>query len=189
MISFSEMSKVTWYSRLLSLLFVFGIFPTIVFFIGKRYQETVTVIINSEKAQALAIDNQVYFANNANTASGQAAITENKNILGEWINHQDGKYVMKVKDSNIFYELYEGKIITTGSWVLRNNLPDTKIGSMPQGVYLQKTSVDSNGEEKSFFYKVEFLDNSRMTLNYLENDKALSFSKISTSTTTPTLGE
>ncbi len=184
MISFSEMSKVTWYSRLLSLLFIFGIFPTIVFFIGKRYQETVTAIIKAERAQAIAIDNQVYFANTSNTASGPATIVENRNILGEWLNHQDGKYVMKVKDSNIFYELYEGKVVTTGSWVLRDKLPNTKIGSMPQGIYLQKTSINQAGEEDTFFYKVEFLDDSRMTLNYLENDKALSFSKISTTTST-----
>ncbi len=72
MVSFSEMSRVTWYSRLLSLLFIFGIFPTLVFFIGRRYQETVTVIIRAEQAQAIAIDNQIYTTQSANRA------TENK---------------------------------------------------------------------------------------------------------------
>lgn len=184
MLSFSEMNKVTWYSRLLSILFIFGVFPTIVFFVGKRYQETVTVIIKAEKAQAVSLSNNVFFAN---SASGPAAIIENNNILGEWISNQDGKYVMKVNNSNIYYEFYEGKVVSSGSWILRSNLPNEKIGSQTNGIFLQKVSVSNKGEE-NVLYKVEFLDNSRMTLNFLENGAALSFSKISSSTATSSKG-
>lgn len=175
MFSLSSMNKVTWYSRLFSLVFIFGIFPTIVFFVGRRYQDTVTVIIKAEKAQSAALYNHVYFAN---SSGAPAAIIENRSILGEWINHQDGKYVMKVKDSNIYYEEYNGKLVSSGSWILRSNLPSDKVGSLPQGVYLQKITLNKEGVEDSLFYKVEFLDGSRMTLSFLENDAAISFSKL-----------
>lgn len=176
MFSLSKMNEVTWYSRLLALLFIFGIFPTIVFFIGKRYQETMTVLVKAEKAQHAVINNNVYFSN---PAIGQAAIIENNNILGEWISNQDGKYVMKVNDTNVFYEVYDGRLISSGSWILRSDLPGDYIGARSNGTFLQKITFDKNGKEKSDFYKVEFLDGSRMTLNLFESGGALSFSKAS----------
>ncbi len=49
MIKLSEMNSVTWYSRLFTILFIFGVFPIIVFFIGRRYQETVTTIVEADE--------------------------------------------------------------------------------------------------------------------------------------------
>ena len=80
---------------------------------------------------------------------------------------------MKVNNSNIYYEFYAGKVVSSGSWILRSNLPSDKIGAQTHGTYLQKISVNKEGVEDSVYYKVEFLDGSRMTLNYLENGSAL----------------
>lgn len=175
-----SISTVTWYSRLLTIVFIFGIFPVLVFVIGKRYQETVTILTDGNRASYELQENDVYFANAAQ--AGNSAAT--KKILGEWTNQQDSKYVMKVKDTNIFYEFYEDQPVTAGSWIIRKDLNGTKFSSMPNGTYLQKNILNNKGETETLFYKVVIADGTNLSLSYLENGGALTFLKKGVATST-----
>lgn len=47
-----EWYEVTWYSQLLTLIFCFGVLPTLGFYIGTQYQQTIDAISASNTFQA-----------------------------------------------------------------------------------------------------------------------------------------
>lgn len=49
-----KFSQVTWYSKLLTLIFFLGVFPFIAFYVGRQFEKVVTVHFDAETAAYLA---------------------------------------------------------------------------------------------------------------------------------------
>ncbi len=169
-----KFNVVTWYSRLLSYFFIFGIFPVIVFWIGVRYNQTVEVLSFSYISASAAYLDGAYDTKSFQGAGSHAARLA---IAGTWVDHKDGGHEMIIKPDNMFYEKNDGLVTGSGSWMIRDSLPNTEYSHLPTGLYLQKNSLDMNGIEKTTYYKVLMLNVTTLDISSLDNGSAMSFSK------------
>lgn len=175
-----QFNQVTWYSRLLTFLFVFGVFPVIVFVIGKRYQETVMVLSYAESSAYALHATGTY---EATAYAGKGSLKAERQIVGDWVSDTDAKYKIKIKSINTFYDLYRDKIIASGSWLFRDRLPEEvqdkfvdAVGSIP-GLFFQKNILDNTNKESVQYYKVVSLDKDKLVLYFLDSGKTVSFSR------------
>ena len=100
-------NKETWYSRILSFIFLFGVFPWIVFIIGQRYQEYIS-LMNGASYMSLDWHNSDYMQD-YNPRSNLQYILENK-AEGKWRNVDDSKFILLFRDVNRYFEYYDGII-------------------------------------------------------------------------------
>ena len=119
-------NKETWYSRILSIIFIFGVFPYLVFIIGQRYQEY-TDLINGAAYMSLDWHNSDYLQD-YNPRNNQQYILENK-IEGKWKNIHNPKFVLIFRDLNRYFEYYDGSIVNSGAWFLKQSLVNTKFAN------------------------------------------------------------
>lgn len=116
-------NKETWYSRILSIIFMFGVFPYLVFIIGQRYQEY-NDLVNGATYMSLDWHNSDYLQD-YNPRNNQQYILENK-IEGKWKNVSNPKFVLIFRDLNRYFEYYDGSIVNSGAWFLKQSLVNTK---------------------------------------------------------------
>ena len=116
-------NKETWYSRILSFIFLFGVFPWLVFVIGQKYQEY-TDLMNGANYMSLDWHNSDY-QQDYNPRNNQQYVLENK-IEGKWRNDKDGKFVLIFRDLNRYFEYYDGLVVNSGAWFLKQSLVNTK---------------------------------------------------------------
>ncbi len=170
-----EFNKVTWYSRLFTILFIFGAFPCLIFFIGTRYQETVSVLTYAE---ASAYNLHATGTYEAKAYAGPGSMHIERNLVGEWVSDTDAGYAMRIKNINTFYDLHNSKVIASGSWLIVDSLVDTPFASLPiKGFFLQKNTLNDKGDEMIQYYKVEVLNEEHLVLQYLDRGNTLSFTK------------
>jgi hypothetical protein len=173
-----QFNAVTWYSRLLSYLFVFGIFPALVFFIGKRYQETVMVLSYAESSAYQLHATGTY---QATAYAGKGSLKAERAIVGEWVREDDPKYKIKIKAINTFYDLYKDKVIASGSWLFRDTLPVEAQSSVKEivsgipGLFFQKNMLNQKNQESVQYYKVVSLDANKLVLYFLDTKETVSF--------------
>ncbi len=175
-----QFNVVTWYSRLLSYFFVFGIFPALVFFIGKRYQETVMVLSYTESYAHQLHSSGTY---QATAYTGKGSLKAEKQIVGDWIRDDDPKYKIKIKAVNTFYDLYKDKVIASGSWLFRESLPvDTPVTikqaveNIP-GLFFQRNVFSQKNKESVQYFKVISLEDNKMVLYFTDSGEQVSFTK------------
>ncbi len=173
-----QFNAVTWYSRLLSYLFVFGIFPALVFFVGKRYQETVMVLSYAESSAYQLHATGTY---QATAYAGKGSLKAERTIVGEWIREDDPKYKIKIKAINTFYDLYKDKVVASGSWLFRDSLPDEVQGAVREvvggipGLFFQKNMLNQKNQESIQYYKVVSLDANKLVLYFVDTKETVSF--------------
>lgn len=192
-------NKVTWYSRLLSIIFFFGIFPYLVFVIGQKYQEYID-IVDGTNAVALDWHNSDY-AQNYGPINNQLYILENK-AEGKWKSVSDPKYVIIFRNLNRYFEYYDGSIVNSGAWFLKQSLVNTRFSDLSKKqdkleTYLYQRLINAgqdndrdNGIEKlkkgvkvdlyedDFIYQISFSsDYTRMTLVFLDSGKIMNFTR------------
>lgn len=156
-----RLNEVTWYTRILTIVFIFGIFPIIVFMVGKKYQETISVLSYGQVAAY-----ELYATGTYNKQSSATSIssTFKTNIEGDWVNEKNSSYKTKIKNNNLFYETYNGKIIESGSWIIRDLLLDTPFANLKKGNYLEKNSLDDEGVKYVGYYQILDLDTEKFNL-------------------------
>lgn len=170
-----KFNQVTWYSRLCTILFVFGVFPSLIFFIGKRYQETVSVLTYAE-ASAYNLHSTGAYESQAYVGVG--SMKAERDMAGEWISVQDKDYSMRFKNVNTFYNIQKGRVTASGSWLLRNSLGGTEYAGVEHdGLFLQKNMLTDQGDEMVQYYKVKTLTEDTLVLQYVDRDNTLTFTK------------
>ena len=196
-------NKETWYSRILSFIFLFGVFPWIVFIIGQRYQEYIS-LMNGASYMSLDWHNSDYMQD-YNPRSNLQYILENK-AEGKWRNVDDSKFILLFRDVNRYFEYYDGIIVNSGAWFLKPSLVNTKFADNPdysgKGMYLyerlingSQTFVEKDRAQKDlttkdgakngsnlysddFIYQISFSDDyKKMTLKYLETGEEMNFTR------------
>lgn len=169
-----KFNVVTWYSRLLSYVFIFGIFPCVVFIIGVRYNQTVEVLSFSYVSASEAYMNGSYDTKSLQSPGSHAARTA---IAGTWVSNEDLAYEMTIKPDTMFYEKRDGSIDRSGSWMIRGNLSGTDYAHLPEGMYLQKNSLSMSGAEETLYYKIQMLNSNTLDMKDLKSEKTYTFSK------------
>lgn len=175
-----QFNAVTWYSRLLSYLFVFGVFPALVFFIGKRYQETVMVLSYAESSAYEIHASGTY---QATAYAGKGSLKAEKQIVGDWVRDDDPKYKIKIKAINTFYDLYKDKVIASGSWLFRDSLPVDAPGSIKEaledvpGLFFQRNILSQKNKESVQYFKVVSLEDNKLVLYFTDSGERVSFTK------------
>ncbi len=173
-----QFNAITWYSRLLSYFFVFGIFPALVFFIGKRYQETVMVLSYAESSAYQLHATGTY---QATAYAGAGSLKAERAIVGEWVREDDPKYKIRIKAINTFYDLYKDKVIASGSWLFRDTLPVEVQGTVREfvggipGLFFQKNMLNQKNQESVQYYKVVSLDTNKLVLYFVDTKETVSF--------------
>lgn len=173
-----QFNAVTWYSRLLSYFFVFGVFPALVFFIGKRYQETVMVLSYAESSAYQLHATGTY---QATAYAGKGSLKAEQTIVGEWVREDNPKYKIRIKAINTFYDLYKDKVIASGSWLFRDSLPVEVQSSVREGIsgipglFFQKNMLDQKNKESVQYYKVVSLDTNKLVLYFVDTKETVSF--------------
>lgn len=169
-----KFNVVTWYSRLLSYFFIFGIFPVIVFWIGVRYNQTVEVLSYSYVAASAAYMDGAYDTKSFQGTGSHAARAA---IAGTWIDNKDGGHELIIKPDNMFYEKNDGQVKGSGSWMIRDSLSGTEHANLPIGLYLQQNMLDMSGVESTSYYKVLMLNPTTLDISSLDDKATLSFTK------------
>jgi hypothetical protein len=183
-----RVSDVTWYSRILTIVFIFGIFPIIVFMIGKKYQDTVSAISHAQIAVYESYGSEEYQRNTIMMYHSKFM----QSIQGNWKNSKDKSYTLKVKDNNLFYDVKKGRVISSGSWMIRNSLDNTPYSNMENGVYLERNTLNNEGVQSMQYDKVISIDDKKMELFDLKRNGVVTYireifdTKTSTSTATST---
>ena len=116
-------------------------------------------------------------------------IYENK-IEGKGRSTEDSKYTILIRDLNRYFEYYDGSIVNSGAWFIKQSLKGTKFESLESKNenYLyerlmsgQKNEGSSNankGYDDDFIYKVSFSnDYSVLYLTYLDSGKVIKFNR------------
>lgn len=190
-------NKETWYSRILSYIFLFGIFPYIVFIIGQRYQDYINLV---DGATYMSLDwHNSDYLQDYNPRNAGLYILENK-IEGKWRSVSDAKFVLIFRDLNRYFEYYDGSIANSGAWFLKQSLVNTKFADITKTsngtdkeTYLYERLIDSstgqaqkqNGTStgdnlynNDFIYNISFSsDYNKLTLTYLETGEVLNFTR------------
>ena len=87
------------------------------------------------------------YTNSYSPHTSNQYVLENK-IQGKWRSESDEKSVLIFRDLNRYFEYYNGSMINSGAWFLRQSLVDTKfadvISSKGSETYLYKRLIDSN---------------------------------------------
>ena len=195
-------NKETWYSRILSFIFIFGVFPYLVFTIGQKYQEYID-LMNGATYMSLDWHNSDYLQD-YNPRNNHQYILENK-IEGKWKNINDPKFVLIFRDLNRYFEYYDGSIVNSGAWFLKQSLVNTKYAdrqsddvetylyerlidgsqTFAQKEQAQKDLIAKNGGKgkidlynDDFIYQISFSsDYSRLTLIFLETGETMNFTR------------
>lgn len=176
-----KFNQVTWYSRLASYLFIFGIFPVIVFVVGKKYEETVMVL---SYAQSSAYDIHATGTYEATAYTGPGSLKAERDIVGHWVRVDDSRYTLEVKAINTFYDLYRDKIVASGSWLFRDVLPveasalDSENLNKNSNLFFQKNLLDRHNNEKVMYYRVISIENDTLILHDLSSKEDLTFIKV-----------
>ncbi len=134
-------NKETWYSRLLSIIFLLGVFPCLVFYIGQRYQEYID-FMDGTAYTSLDWHNSDYLQD-YNPRNNQQYILENK-IEGKWKSVNDPKFTLIFIDLNRYFEYYDGSIVNSGAWFLKQSLINTKFANMPSSSFVIGSSTKSD---------------------------------------------
>jgi phage/plasmid-associated DNA primase len=173
-----QFNAITWYSRLLSYFFVFGVFPALVFFIGKRYQETVMVLSYADESAYQLHSTGTY---QATAYAGRGSLKAEQDIVGEWVREDDPKYKIKIKAINTFYDLYKDKVVASGSWLFRDTLPVEVQSSLKEavsgvpGLFFQKNMLNQRNQESVQYYKVVSLNKDKLVLYFVDTKETVSF--------------
>jgi hypothetical protein len=170
-----KFNTITWYSRMLSYIFIFGVFPIIIFNIGVRYHQTVEVLSFGYVAASATYLDGSYDKKSFQDADSYAA---RKTVEGEWQSTDDAGDIMVIKPDNMFYEKKDGQITSSGTWKVRESLAGTDYAHLPTGMYMQKTSLTSEGEEENGYYEILLLNGQHLDMKSLDTDRTLSFSKM-----------
>jgi hypothetical protein len=171
-----KFNQITWYSKLLSIFFIFGIFPIIIFYIALEYQKTVNVITYGQTAAE-----ELHSSNNYEKKAyrGTNAKQAELYLIGSWSNDQDTSYVFKVKDENTFIDIVGESVTASGSWVLRDHLNETKYSETEyeRTLYLEKNSLNRSDVKEVTYYKVVLLNQNNLVLQSLTDGKVQTFIK------------
>ena len=181
-------NRVTWYSRMLSIIFFLGVFPCLVFYIGKKYQEYVD-LLNGPTFMSLNMYGGSYSKTSGSRDFVQSVFE--KKIMGRWRSEDDSRVVLLFRDLNRFFEYYDGNINNSGTWILGQSLKNTKYSEMRDGVYLFERSVmnqHSGGEDAKYLankpsdddyiYRISFSsDYQTLNLTYLDSNKTTVFTR------------
>jgi hypothetical protein len=169
-----KFNTVTWYSKILSYLFIFGVFPVIVFTIGVRYYQTVEVL-----SYGYASASEMYMggAYDKKSFQGAGSYEARQNVQGEWVNVADDEYAMTIKGNNMFYEKRGSRVMSAGSWMIRDSMLGTRFERLADGLYLQKNSLSAGGDEEILYYKILSVTKDSLVLSDLEKGKKSSFRK------------
>lgn len=167
-----EFFKVTWYSRLLSIIFFFGVFPYLVFIIGQKYQQYIDVLSG---APTLALES--YNSNASDVVYSYNSILNKyeKKIEGKWRNVDNSKQVLIFRDLNRCFEYKNGSLVNSGAWLLKDEPDDIKNNSnLSKGTYLYQRLID----DEEFNYAISFTeDYEQMELQDLQTNKTLKFKR------------
>jgi len=93
-------------------------------------------------------------------------------LVGSWQSMDDTKSVKFFKEDTVVEELYDGKVMSTGSWKIVSHIGRSD-GQEIEGNFLQ-TNID--GEE--YLYTIVNLDDKKLTLTYLARGNTLEFVRI-----------
>ncbi len=169
-----KFNTVTWYSKILSYLFIFGVFPVITFNIGVKYYQTVEVL-----SYGYASASELYMggAYDKKAFQGAGSYEARQNAQGEWIDASDSGHSMTIKGNNMFYEKNGSRVASAGSWMIRDSLLGTRFESLPDGLYLQKNSLSAGGKEEVLYYRIVSVTREALELVDLEKGKKSSFKK------------
>jgi hypothetical protein len=167
-------NKVTWYSKFLTYLFIFGAFPVIVFHIGMKYYQTVEVLTFGYASASEMYMNGTY---DAKSFQGQGSYQARIDLEGTWVSDDDDAYVMVIKSNGLFYEMHKGQVKSSGSWLIRDSLSGTSFASQPIGLYLQKNSLNMQAMEDILYYKIVSLRSEKLELSSLDKENTLHFTK------------
>lgn len=159
---------------MLSYLFIFGVFPIIVFYIGMKYYQTVDVLTHGYASAAEMYLNGTY---DQKSFQGQGSYEARNNIEGDWVSNDDAGYVMTMKSENMVYEKRDGDISGSGSWIIQDLLRGTQFADLPAGLYLQKNILTRDGKEEILYYKIVTLTLTTLELLHLERGNTLKFTK------------
>ena len=169
-----KFNSVTWYSKFLTYLFIFGVFPVIIFNIGVKYHQTVEVL-----NYGFASASELYLSGEYDDQAfqGKGSFEARKDIEGQWVSNEDSSYMMNIKANNMIYEKHKNNVVASGSWIIRDALRGTKFSDMPDGLYLQKNLLTTDGEEQVMYYKIISMTDDALELVYLEKENTLTFKK------------
>lgn len=175
-------NKETWYSRLLSIIFLFGVFPYIVFIIGQRYQEYVE-LVSGASYKSIGLYNSDY--TESYKPSNAHLLALEGNIEGKWRSVDNNKYVVIFRDLNRYFEYYDGSMANSGAWFIKQSLENTRFATSSKGFFLferlikGKSEKDTNGAElydDDFIYQIQLsTDKNNLTLKYLDSGKEMNF--------------
>ncbi len=168
-----KFNEVTWYSRLLTVIFLFCAFPIIVFTVGREYQRTI-----------IALDDVIKTLQEGNVQSNtvmtilRAANLEKAahKIPGVWKSLETSKYILNLFPNNTFTETYDGNKIAWGTWSFRTAVSkDTEVLTP----YLEKTYIAGvSGNQHVFFYEIISIDDVKFSIVGLSGGKRSDFEKI-----------
>ncbi len=91
--------------------------------IGQRYQEYVE-LVSGATYMSLEWHNSDYLQD-YNPRNNQQYILENK-AEGKWRSVNDPKFVLIFRDLNRYFEYYDGIVVNSGAWFLKQSLVNTK---------------------------------------------------------------
>lgn len=166
-----EFFKVTWYSRLLSIIFFFGVFPYLVFIIGQKYQQYVDVLGG---ATTLSLNSYNSSTTDVVYSYNSTLNTYKKKIEGKWRNTENSKQVFVFRDLNRYFEYKNGSLVNSGAWLLKSDLSNTKYSNLPKGSYLYQRLID----DAELNYAISFTeDYEQMELRDLDTNKTLFFKR------------
>lgn len=169
-----KFNVVTWYSRLLSYFFIFGIFPVIVFQIGVRYNQTVETLSFSYVAPTEAYVSGAYDAKSFQSTGVHAA---RSTIAGTWVSNEDPEYQLVIKPDNMFYEKRYGTISRSGSWTVKDTMTGTDYAHLPTGLYLQNHALNTEGQEQTLYYKILMLNSTILDISNLGTNNTTTFTR------------
>jgi hypothetical protein len=172
-------NKITWYSKMLSYCFVFGIFPIIVFNIGVRYKQTVDTLSYSYVSAA---DISSVSAYSAKSLQDTASYSARKSIVGEWQGIEDGRYSMVIRPDGTFVETNDGNVTNSGSWTISEKVNDPDFSYLESGLYLIKNPTRIEGgtndiREEMQYYKILLLNSTALEIVYLDRGNTISYSR------------
>jgi hypothetical protein len=95
-------NKVTWYSKLAAVIFFIAVFPTLTFYIGREYQETVGILSTKSETQKVVvsanseeIDSGIYgivYKKGTPFQGGLRITSKTSNVIVETTPNSDGNF-------------------------------------------------------------------------------------------------
>lgn len=91
-------------------------------------------------------------------------------VIGQWISIEDVNYVSEINGDGSYKEIYDGQIVSEGTWEILTTLENEGLGidsTFDRQVFLKKTD-GQNGE--IFYYQIPEQEEDRLVLVYLFGD-------------------